>query len=300
MSAATVACGNPSSTGVMTPSASVRPSPRANKALGQHFLVDARVRSRILSAAGLAPDDLVVEIGPGRGFLTNSLVRQAGKVVAVELDGALAERLSDVFSDRPDLQVVGADARDVDIRALVGDCDYKVVANLPYYAANPILRRFLEAERKPSVIVVMLQREVAEVIAAKPGRMGLLSVAVQVYGRPRIVCNVPPRAFRPPPEVMSAVVRIDMYEEPAVPEVGERFFRLVKAGFSAPRKQIRNSLSLGLKASPEAVDAMLLAASIEPRRRAQTLTIEEWGRLYRASPELADPPSLQPRERASK
>ena len=277
----------------MTLPDSGEPPPRANKALGQHFLVDARVRRRILSAADLSPGDVVVEIGPGRGFLTSSLVQQAGKVVAVELDEGLAERLSDSYSDQPNLQVVAADAREVDIGALVGQSDYKVVANLPYYAANPILRRFLEAERKPSMIVVMLQREVAEVVAAEPGRMGLLSVAVQVYGRPRIVCGVPPRAFRPTPGVASAVVRIDLYPEPAAPEVGEGFFRLVRAGFSAPRKQIRNSLSLGLQASPGAVDAMLLAASIEPRRRAQTVTIEEWGRLYLASVGLADLPFRQ-------
>ena len=213
----------------MTLPDSGEPPPRANKALGQHFLVDARVRRRILSAADLSPGDVVVEIGPGRGFLTSSLVKQAGKVVAVELDEALAERLSDSYSDQSNLQVVAADARDVDIGALVGNSDYKVVANLPYYAANPILRRFLEAERKPSVMVVMLQREVAEVVAAEPGRMGLLSVAVQVYGRPRIVCGVPPRAFRPTPGVTSAVLRIDVYPEPAAPRSAR-----VSSGWSGP------------------------------------------------------------------
>ena len=263
--------------------------PRANKALGQHFLVDARIRRRIIAAADLSPDDVVVEVGPGRGFLTSSLVRQSGKVVAVELDQTLAERLSDAYLDRPNLQVVAADAREVDIDFLVGRSDYKVVANLPYYAASPILRRFLEAGQKPSLMVVMLQREVGEVVAAEPGRMGLLSVAVQVYGRTRVVCSVPPRAFRPPPAVASAVVRIDMYAEPVVPGVGEGFFQLVRAGFSAPRKQIRNSLSVGLQVSTNEVCAMLLGAGIEPTRRAQTLTIEEWGRLYRVSRTLADP-----------
>ena len=290
MSAATVACGAPSSDDAMTLPASGEPQPRANKALGQHFLVDARVRARILAAADLTPDDVVVEIGPGRGFLTRSLVRQVGRVVAVELDESLARRLSDIYSDNPNLQVVAADAREVDIGTLVGRSDYKLVANLPYYAANPILRRFLEGERKPSVMVVMLQREVAGVVAAEPGRMGLLSVAVQVYGRPRIVCGVPPRAFRPTPGVTSAVLRIDVYPEPAAPEVGEGFFRLVRAGFSAPRKQIRNSLSVGLQIRSGEADALLLAAGIEPERRAQTLTIEEWGCMYRASQRLASSP----------
>ena len=289
MSAATVACGNPSHAGTVRPSLCGEPPPRANKALGQHFLVDANVRRRILAAADLAPDDVVVEIGPGRGFLTSSLVRQAGRVVAVELDRTLAERLSQTHSDSPNFRGVSGDAREVDIGALVGRSNYKVVANLPYYAANPILRRFLEAERKPSVMVVMLQREVAKLVAAGPGRMGLLSVAVQVYGSPRIVCRVPPRAFRPMPAVTSAVVRIDVCREPAVPESGEGFFRLVRAGFSAPRKQLRNSLSRGLGASVEEAGSMLLDAGIEPKRRAQTLTIEEWGRLYRVSRALADP-----------
>ncbi len=282
MSAVAVARGARPSAGVVTPAALGEPPPRARKALGQHFLVDARVRARIVAAACLAPNDLVVEVGPGRGFLTASLVRRAGRVVAVELDEALAGRLSDAYSDRPNLQVVAADAREVDVGSLVGRSEYKMVANLPYYAANPILRRFLEAERKPSVIVVMLQREVAEVVAAEPGAMGLLSVAVQAYGRPRIVCGVPPRAFRPSPGVASAVVRIDVYPEPA-PGVGEEFFRLVKAGFSSPRKQLRNSLSMGLQASAAEVGAMLLAAGIDPKRRAQTLAVEEWGRLYQAS-----------------
>ena len=284
----------------MTLSAPGEPPPRASKALGQHFLIDSRVRRRILAAADLAPGDLVVEIGPGRGFLTRSLVRQAGKVVAVELDETLAGRLSDAYSTQPNVEIVAADARGMDIGSLVGRSEYKVVANLPYYAANPILRGFLEADRKPSVMVVMLQREVAKVITAEPGKMGLFSVAVQVYGRPRMVCSVPPRAFKPPPKVTSAVVRIDVYPEPAARRgVGEGFFRLVRAGFSAPRKQIRNSLSAGLQSSPAAVDAMLLESGIEPRRRAQTLTIEEWRRLYCASQRLAED-SLRPPTEAPK
>ena len=210
-------------------------------------------------------------------------------VVAVELDQTLAQRLSYAYLDCPNIQVVAADARELDIGALVGCAGYKVVANLPYYAANPILRHFLEAERKPGVMVIMLQREVAEVVAAEPGRMGLLSVAVQVYGKPHIVCSVPPRAFRPPPAVTSAVVRIDMYAESMVPGSGEGFFQLVRAGFSAPRKQIRNSLSMGLQVSSDEAGAMLLAAGIEPTRRAQTLTIAEWWSLYRVSGTLADP-----------
>jgi len=254
---------------------------RAKKSLGQNFLVDSRVRSKILSAANLSTADLVVEIGPGRGFLTRSLVQQAGKVVAVELDEKLAQRLSNSYSNQPNLEVVTNDARNVDVGALVNRSTYKVVANLPYYAAIPILRRFLEADHKPSLMVVMLQREVANVVVAERGKMGMLSVAVQVYGKPRMVCTVPPRAFKPSPKVRSAVIRIDVYPSPAV-ELGSHleFFRLVRAGFSAPRKQLRNSLSMGMDLSPSEVELILSASDIDPKRRAQTVTLGEWARLY--------------------
>jgi 16S rRNA (adenine1518-N6/adenine1519-N6)-dimethyltransferase len=157
------------------------------------------------------------------------------------------------------------------------------VANLPYYAASPIIRRFLEADSKPSVMVVMVQREVAQSMAASPGKMGILSVAIQVYGRPRVVCNVPPRAFRPSPKVTSSVVRIDVYEAPAVAfDSPEGFFRLVRAGFSAPRKQIHNCLRRGLDVPPEVAREMLAMAGIDPMRRAQTLSLQDWGGLYQA------------------
>ena len=263
--------------------------PRAKKSLGQHFLVDRRILARIIDAAQISPDDTVVEVGPGRGFLTRALVELAGRVVAVELDQALADRLEDKFKDRPNLTVAAADAREVDISSLVPyDAKYKLVANLPYYAASPIIRRFLEDAHKPSLMVVMLQREVAQAMVARPGKMGLLSVATQLYGNPRIVCPVPARAFRPAPKVTSALVRIDVYSLPAVPlNSTEEFFRLVRAGFSAPRKQIRNSLRRGIKGSPDAAQKVLTMAGIDPTRRPATLSLHEWAALYeayRASP----------------
>ena len=260
---------------------SPRPAP-PKKSLGQNFLVDRRVRSRIVQAAGLSSDDLVVEVGPGRGFLTRPLVERAGRVVAVEMDEALAGRLREAFADRPNLTVVAADARDVDIGSLVdGHTSYKLVANLPYYAASPIIRRFLEADRKPELMVVMVQREVAQTMTAAPGKMGLLSVATQLYGRPRIVCHAPPSAFRPAPKVTSSVVRIDVFTEPAIAlDSREQFFDLVRAGFSAPRKQLRNSLTNGLGISPQDAEAMLAKSCIDSTRRAQTLALDEWAALY--------------------
>ena len=268
---------------VVNPQLYDRPPP-AKKSLGQNFLVDRRIIGLIVQAADLSPSDIAVEVGPGRGSLTKALAELAGKVTAVELDDALAQRLADRYADRPSVTVIHADARELDIDSLVEeDSAYKVVANLPYYAASPIVRRFLEAARKPELMVVMVQREVAQQMAARPGKMSILSVATQLYGRPRIVCYVPPRAFRPAPKVTSAVVRIDVYPRPALPlDSTEHFFRLVRAGFAAPRKQIRNSLRLGLAISPDAAEAMLGEAGIDLTRRAQTLTLQEWGGLYEA------------------
>ena len=262
---------------------STKRPPRAKKSLGQHFLVDRRVRGRIVEAADLAPDDTVVEIGPGRGFLTKALAERAGRVVAVELDGALVESLEDTLRGSENVEIVEGDARTVDIDELLGSqCEYKVVANLPYYAATRIVRRFLEAQRSPKSLVVMVQREVGLEMTAQPGKMGLLSVSTQVYGRARIVASVRPSAFRPPPNVVSAVVRIDVREEPSVRfESADCFFGLVKAGFSAPRKQMRNSLRHGLGVCADEATALLHGAGIAPERRAQTLSVEEWGSLYR-------------------
>lgn len=215
-------------------------------------------------------------------MLTRVLAERAGRVVALEIDGELSRRLSDAFRDMPQVDVVEADARDVDTDTLVpAGTPYKLVANLPYYAASPIIRRFLEVEHKPAVMVVMVQREVARTMCATPGKMTMLSVAIQVYGNPRIVCSVPPRAFKPRPNVTSAVVRIDVYGEPVVQmEDPAHFFSLVRAGFHTPRKQIRNSLSAGLGIPPSESEVMLAAVGIDPKRRAQTLTLKEWSELF--------------------
>ncbi|MFQ6026455.1 MAG: 16S rRNA (adenine(1518)-N(6)/adenine(1519)-N(6))-dimethyltransferase RsmA [Dehalococcoidia bacterium] len=257
---------------------------RPRKALGQHFLVDHHILGRIVAAAELSPEDVVLEVGPGSGFLTRQLVRHAGSVVVIEKDARLAAALPGQLGFPENLRVVEADAREVDIPDMLGgDISYKVVANLPYYAANPIVRRFLESEPKPQLLVVMVQQEVARSMTAAPGSMTLLSVATQFYAISKMVCNVPPRAFRPPPKVTSGVVRLEVRPAPAVP-VGntDAFFDVVRAGFSAPRKQLRNSLSQGLAVSGESVGQLLDSLAIDGRRRAETLTVEEWGQIYRA------------------
>ncbi len=243
-----------------------------------------------MAAADLAPEDVVLEIGPGRGALTRRLLPQAARVVAVELDAKLADALPGRLGTPPNLTVVTADARTVELGSLVefgvddrveGRLAYKVVANLPYYAANPIVRRFLESKPRPRLMVLMVQREVADSMTATPGQMSLLSVATQYYAVPRPVCLVPPSAFRPVPKVTSAIVRLDLLERPMV-EVSdtEAFFDLVRAGFTAPRKQLRNSLSHGLGLPPGTVGELLESGRVDGRRRAETLALEEWASVY--------------------
>lgn len=275
---------------------------RPRKSLGQHFLGDSRIASRIVDAAELTSADTVVEIGPGRGVLTRKLVRQAGRVVAVELDAQLCDELPARLDFPDNLQCVLADAREVDFPALVSvnvplplgekvrvgaSQAYKVIGNLPYYAANPIIRRTLESAPPPSLALFMVQREVADSMTAAPGEMSMLSVATQFYAEARLVCSVPPSAFRPPPKVRSAVVRLDLRERPVV-DVSDRetFFNVVRAGFAAPRKQLRNSLSHGLRVDPGVGAEVLERAGIDWRRRPATLSLPEWAAVCAAWQEL--------------
>tara|TARA_B100000809_G_scaffold260248_1_gene306822 strand:+ start:97 stop:978 length:882 start_codon:yes stop_codon:yes gene_type:complete len=254
----------------------------ARKSLGQHFLADSRTAGRILDAADLSPDDLIVEIGPGRGVLTKRLVERVKRVVAIELDGELAAALPERLEYPANMTCVVADARVADLAEIIApDTSYKVVANLPYYAANPIIRRLLESAPKPELLVVMVQQEVAKNMVAQPGNMGILSVATQFYAKAKMVCSVPPRSFRPPPKVTSAVVRLDVLPTPAADVESEAdFFTVVRAGFAAPRKQLRNSLSQGLRIEVSEGGLILKEAGIDATRRPQTLDISEWAGIY--------------------
>jgi 16S rRNA (adenine1518-N6/adenine1519-N6)-dimethyltransferase len=262
---------------------------RAAKGLGQHFLVDRGVLETIVGAAELGPEDVVVEVGPGLGALTEALLAEAGNVIAVEVDSRMAAGLETRSSASTHLTVLNADVLDLDPAELVsgalapgGDSGgYKVVANLPYYLAAAILRHFLEASVKPVLMVVMVQKEVGRSIASLPGKMTLLGVSVQLYGRPTIVDYVPASAFYPKPKVDSAIVRIDVYARPAA-EVDDvaGFFEVVRAGFRTPRKQMRNSLSLGLGIDPAEAEGLLRDAGIGPQLRPGALSIEEWARLH--------------------
>lgn len=263
------------------------PGVRAKKSLGQHFLKDSTIAEKIVNAANPGAEEIVVEVGPGTGALTRLLAERFGKVIAVEVDPRLSDLLRTHLSDSSHLHIVTADIREVPPQKLLTDhrvnsCErygqYKVVGNLPYYVASPIIRHFLESDCKPAKMVVMVQKEVAENMVAQPGRMGLLSLAVQVYGSPRIVTRVLASKFRPKPNVDSAVVAIDVYPEPLVP-APERFFRIAKAGFRAPRKQLHNSLMKGLGMDARVIRSALERVGIDGLRRPATLAIEEWHKL---------------------
>lgn len=266
---------------------------KARKGLGQHFLVDGAVLGLITGAAELTPADIVVEVGPGLGVLTRELAREAGWVVSIELDEKLAHVLKETLASCDNVTIIDGDVLRIDPAALLDEqrahfspaaaasSGYKVVANLPYYITAPVLRHFLEAPARPELMVVMVQKEVAEVIAAGPGKMSLMSVSVQFYGEPEVVSYVPARCFYPVPEVDSAILRIRPYPHPAVAVTDrESFFRLVRAGFSASRKQLANSLGRGLVLPKAEVLALLEEAGIDPRRRAETLGLDEWTRLW--------------------
>ena len=255
---------------------------RARKGLGQHFLIDEEVLKRITSAAELDPADIVIEVGPGLGILTGELAQQAGGVIAIELDDKLAALLKQTMASFNNITVINGDVLKIEPADLITEpkAGYKVVANLPYYITSPVLRHFLEASAKPKVMVVMVQKEVAEAITAKPGEMSLLSVSVQFYGEPRIMGYVPAKCFYPAPKVDSAILRIALYPQPRVAVDEASFFALVRAGFTAPRKQILNSLAQGLGVPKTEVLSLLERADIVSQRRAETLTLEEWARLW--------------------
>jgi 16S rRNA (adenine1518-N6/adenine1519-N6)-dimethyltransferase len=272
---------------------------RPRKGLGQNFLVDPIHLAKIVEIAELTPTDTVLEIGPGPGSLTRLLVEAAGRVIAVELDAAMVSLLRTELGHFKNLTIVEADILQTQIEDLISQVHnsaigtppearkraqfpipYKVVANLPYYITSAVIRHLLEALLRPERLVVTVQKEVAQRMVAKPGQMSLLAVSVQFYGQPRLAHHIPAGAFYPVPRVASAVVQIDTFAQPplAVTDV-DHFFRVVKAGFGQKRKQLKNSLAAGLHKSAAEVSAALARVKIDPTRRAETLSLEEWGRL---------------------
>jgi 16S rRNA (adenine1518-N6/adenine1519-N6)-dimethyltransferase len=251
------------------------------KSLGQNFISDDYVLARIATAADLASGDEVLEIGPGLGALTRQLAVLAKQVIAVELDNRLLRPLEEQLAGLQNVRLVHGDILAFSPMQYF-EADYKVVANLPYYITGAVLRHLLSADRKPVLMVLTVQHEVAERLAANPGALSLLAVSVQFYGRVTQLETIKAGSFWPRPDVDSAIVRIDLHAERVVPsEDEEAFFRLVKAGFSQKRKQLQKNLrNLGF--TRPRIEAALSQAGIESRRRAETLTLPEWADLYRA------------------
>ncbi len=255
---------------------------RPDKKLGQNFLQDPMALEFIAAAAGIQPTDTVLEIGPGLGSLTRYLAVSAREVIAVELDTDLIPPLRAVTKPYGNIQIVHGDILKLSPLELVQKPGYLVVANIPYYITSAIIRHLLEHDPKPRRIVLTIQKEVADRICAKSGGMSLLALSVQVYGEPRIANRIPAGAFFPAPKVDSAILCVDIYENPKIqPELLDIFFKLIKAGFSQKRKTLRNSLSSGLHISPLEAEGLLKKADIDPMRRAETLNIEEWQMLAR-------------------
>jgi 16S rRNA (adenine1518-N6/adenine1519-N6)-dimethyltransferase len=252
------------------------------KSLGQNFLHDPNALEKIAATAELMPDDVVVEIGAGTGTLTTVLADHARHVFSIELDERLRPILESELAGMDNVYLVYEDFLKVDVLQLVGAKDFVVVANVPYYITSPILMHLLDRHRRPRRLVLTMQHEVAERITAQPPDMNRLAVIVQFYGQPEIVTKLKPAAFWPRPDVESAVLRIDTYTTPIVDVPDSAlFFRVVRAGFSQRRKQLKNALGGGLGIKARAAGELLTQADIDPKRRAETLALEEWAALTR-------------------
>jgi len=252
---------------------------RADKSLGQNFLQDATALENIALAAEIGPDDSVLEIGPGLGSLTRYLAVCARQVTAVELDEGMLAPLRAVLKPYTNVRVVHGDILKTAMAEIMDQPDYLVVANIPYYITSAVIRHLLESDpaRRARRIVLTIQKEVAERICAKAGDLSLLALSVQVYGKPVLADIIPAAAFHPAPKVDSAILRIDIYNEPLIPRAAlPTFFKLTKAGFSQKRKTMRNSLSAGLHIPTAESEALLTSAGIDYMRRAETLSIAEW------------------------
>lgn len=251
-----------------------------NKVLGQNFLTDENAVSQLVESANISKDDAVIEVGPGTGVITKELAKYAGRVLAVEKDPKMVELLRSEFKNEKNVTIIEGDILTFDIKNLnlLENSGYKLVGNPPYYLTARLFRCFLEKKDiPPSSISLIIQKEVAQKISSKPPRMNLLAVSVQLYGEAKTVKKISRGCFWPQPDVDSAILTVSNIKKPAVNE--KEFFRIVRAGFSSPRKQLVRNLSTQSGMSKEETEKWLLASGIDPKRRAETLTIEEWAKL---------------------
>ena len=253
-----------------------------NKQLGQNFLIDAQAIEQIINVAEINPNDQVIEIGSGLGQLTSALAINAKSVISIELDTRFIPILKKTLQPFSNVTIIQGDFLKINLPQLLetegfSKNNYLVVANIPYYITSALIRKLLESKTPPKKLVLTIQKEIAERITANKDHLSILAISVQIYGTPRIEFTIPSTAFYPTPKVDSAVVVVERHQKPLVPaNLLPLFFRVVKAGFSQKRKQLRNSLSAGMHWAPSYGEEVLLAANIDPKRRAETLSISEW------------------------
>ena len=247
---------------------------RPSKGLGQNFLVDKTALKRVIASADLSPEDIVVEIGPGLGVLTLELAKKAGKVIAIEKDSKMIEALKETLTSFKNIEIIQEDVRKITNNQLPAT-NYKIVANLPFYLTAPVIRKFLEFGNPPELMTLIIQKEVAQRITAQPPKMNLLAVSVQLYAEPKIISYISKKSFWPQPEVDAAIIKLKTKSEKRKTDK-DLFFKIVKAGFSQPRKQLINNLSKKLKADKMKVKSWLWKNNIRPSQRAETLNIEDW------------------------
>ncbi|MEK7658323.1 MAG: 16S rRNA (adenine(1518)-N(6)/adenine(1519)-N(6))-dimethyltransferase RsmA [Patescibacteria group bacterium] len=262
---------------------------RPSKGLGQNFLIDKNVLQKIISAADLSKNDIVLEIGPGIGTLTQELAQKAKKVIAIEKDKKMCKILKETLKDFDNIEIINADILKIkELENYLKIKNYKIVANIPYYITSPLIRKFLESPKPPRDFVLMVQKEVAQRICTKPPDMSLLAVSVQFYAEPKIISYVSKNCFWPSPKVDSAIIKIKPQINADKKQINaDLFFKIVKAGFSQPRKQLGNNLlalshsegSKTLKLTKEQTAMWLVKNGIKPSQRAETLSIYDWKNL---------------------
>jgi len=262
---------------------------RPKKSLGQNFLIEPSGLRKVLSAAELQGDEQVLEVGAGLGSLTVLLAQNAREVIAIEIDQTLFPALQEAISQYKNVKTAHGDILELDLTNLLSDEPFVVVANIPYYITSAIIRKLLETQKRPTHMVLTIQKEVAERIIARDGKMSLLALSVQIYGKPELVATIPAGAFYPAPDVDSAVLKLSLYEQPIIEDANtDAFFKLATAGFSQKRKTLRNSLAAGLGISAQESEGLLDKAQIQSTRRAETLHLQEWQQLLDAYLTLQD------------
>jgi len=253
------------------------------KRLGQNFLIDKQVIKKVIRAANLNSKDIVLEIGPGTGVLTQEITKTAKKIIAVEKDPRMCEALKENLKEFKNIEIIQGDVLNLVkhkfVLNQVKHIPYKIVANLPFYITAPVIRKFLEIKNPPKEIILIIQKEVAQRICAKPPKMSVLAVSVQFYANVKLISYISKKSFRPKPKVDSAIIKITPCAKPSLAQNKDKFFRIVKAGFAHPRKQLANNLSKMLKLDKKKLSSLLLKNNIQPTQRAETLSIKDWIKL---------------------